>query len=178
MKKQNQLKAMAFAAVLAAVSVALGFFSIRVGDVYKFGFSKLPVVLAGMVLGPLWGALVGAVGDIIAAIPLGWNPLFTLPALFVGSLPWCFTKLLGGKNKFFSVVVSTVISRVLMSGFLLTVLLGYVYGWFEPITKFNTMLSVRLVTAFVESIVEGVAIYFIINAKGIDRIIKKNHIEL
>lgn len=178
MKKQNQLKALVFAACLAAISIVLGYVSIRVGDVYKFGFSKLPVVLASVVLGPLWGAFVGAVGDIIGALPLGWNPLFTIPAIFVGALPWLFEKLFGGKKNVFSVVGATVISRILMSGILLTLLLGYVYGWFDPMTKFWTMLTVRLVTAAVESVVEGVIVYILVRNRQINKLLEKNNVLL
>lgn len=178
MKKQNQLKALAFAAILTAMSVALSYFSVRVGEVYKFGFSKLPVVIAGIALGPVWGAFVGAASDLIGAIfaGLGINLLFTIPPVLLGIFPWVFMKIFRGGRSTANIIIMTVAGRVLLSGLLLTVLLGYVYGWFTPISKFYTMLSIRLVTAAVESVIEGIICIIIFKNESIMKIFRRNEV--
>lgn len=159
----EKLRALVLSAALIALSIVLTrLASINVGEVYRFGFGKLPVVFASIYLGPLPGLAVGALSDIIGAIlTTGCNPLFTIPAAFAGVLPWCFLVLLDGKKTLPRVLTATVFARVITSGMMLTLLLAYVCKWFTPISKFWTMLSIRTLTALVESTVEGVVVYLI-----------------
>ncbi len=53
----------------------------------RIGFGFLPVAVAGIAYGPFWGAVTGAVGDILGMIiypPAEYFPGFTLTALLTG----------------------------------------------------------------------------------------------
>lgn len=87
---------LALSAVMAALSVVLTrFASVRVAiagvEGVRLGLGALPNMLAGVIIGPLYGALSGAVSDIIgfALSPLGggYMPHFTLTAALAGAIP-------------------------------------------------------------------------------------------
>ena len=57
----------------------------------RLAFGDIPIILAGLILGPLGGGLVGATGDLpgFALNPMGgaYFPGFTLTAALTGVLP-------------------------------------------------------------------------------------------
>ena len=56
----------------------------------RIGFGGLPIILAGVAFGPLAGAVVGAIADILGYLinPLGpYFPQFTLTSLLTGLIP-------------------------------------------------------------------------------------------
>ncbi len=73
--------------LLVAMSVVCGkFLQFPVGDTLRFSLENLPVLFAGMAFGPLAGALVGVLADLIGCVAVGYtiNLLVTLGAMAVG----------------------------------------------------------------------------------------------
>ena len=73
--------------LLVAVSVVCGkFLQFPVGEALRFSFENLPILLGGMVFGPLAGALTAVVADLIGCLAVGYaiNPLVTLGAAAIG----------------------------------------------------------------------------------------------
>ena len=59
----------------------------------KIGFGVLPVLLAGVLFGPVYGGIVGALTDLLQALlfPKGaYMPWFTLVGIFFGLIPGLF----------------------------------------------------------------------------------------
>ncbi len=90
-RKQNvvfgSLKIMLAVTLLAAVSIICGkYLKIPVGDVMRFSFENLPVLLAGIVFGPVAGAVTGILADLVGCLLVGYqiNPLVTVGAAAVG----------------------------------------------------------------------------------------------
>lgn len=85
--------------LLVAVSVVCGkFLQFPVGEALRFSFENLPILLGGMVFGPLAGALTAVVADLIGCLAVGYaiNPLVTLGAAAIGFVGgWLYR--LGGK---------------------------------------------------------------------------------
>lgn len=82
-------RALCLAALLAAMSLLLGKFlqiPTPFSDIVRISFENLPVILAGMLLGPLAGAMTGVVADLVGCAAYGYaiNPLITLGAGAVG----------------------------------------------------------------------------------------------
>ena len=90
MKKQSYkkpLKLIVALAMLTAISIVCGkFLAIRGGDILRFSFENLPIIFAGIAFGPLSGALVGTVADLIGCVLVGYaiNPLVTVGAAAIG----------------------------------------------------------------------------------------------
>ena len=76
-------------ALLIALSIVCGkFLQFPVGEMLRFSMENLPILLAGMAFGPLTGALVGVVADLIGCLAVGYviNPIITLGAAVIGSV--------------------------------------------------------------------------------------------
>lgn len=85
----KSIRGMCFAAILSAMSLILGKFMQIPNPFQEFiriSFENLPIVLSGIVLGPVAGALVGTVADLIGCLLYGYtiNPLITLGGAAVG----------------------------------------------------------------------------------------------
>ena len=82
-------RARCLAGLLAAMSLILGKFlqiPTPFAEFVRISFENLPVILAGLVLGPLAGAMTGAVADLVGCLAYGYsiNPIITLGAASVG----------------------------------------------------------------------------------------------
>ena len=80
-------KGIPFAAVLIAMSIVFGkYLSINVGPFMRFGFENLPLILGGIFFGPIMGAVIGVISDLIGCLLVGYtiNPLVMLGATVVG----------------------------------------------------------------------------------------------
>ena len=83
----GSLRALAVSAFLAALSIVCGkYLAINAGPVMRFSLENLPILFAGIVLGPLWGILVGGVADLVGCVMVGYtiNPIVTLGAVSIG----------------------------------------------------------------------------------------------
>ncbi len=92
-------RALCLAALLAAMSLILGKFlqiPTPFAEFVRISFENLPVILAGIVLGPLAGAMTGAVADLVGCLAYGYsiNPLITLGAASAGLVAGLFGLLL------------------------------------------------------------------------------------
>ena len=97
MKKEKGLKnvyVLVYAAMLAAISVVIGIFCknfLNFGNgLFRITLENFPIILAGIAFGPVVGACVGAVADIISFMlstqTLAISPIVTLGAAAVGAV--------------------------------------------------------------------------------------------
>ncbi len=110
---------MCFAAMLVALSIAIAAFC----KVYlSFGairvtFENLPILLSGVLFGPLVGAATGVTADIISCIiaanPI--SPIITVGAAMVGAVSGTFSHYIFKKYSTTRVFVSTLAAHVLGS---------------------------------------------------------------
>ena len=94
-------RALCLAALLAAMSLILGKFlqiPTPFAEFVRISFENLPVILAGILLGPIAGAMTGVVADLVGCLAYGYtiNPLITLGAgavgLVAGLLGWLLAR--------------------------------------------------------------------------------------
>jgi len=80
-------RTLATCALLAAVSVVLARLIIPMPNATtRFSIEAVPIFMAGMLFGPLPGALVGFVADLVGCLfsGYGYNPLFSVPPILYG----------------------------------------------------------------------------------------------
>ena len=114
-KRFSSVEKITLAAMLLAISVALGtiskFIQIPHLSFLTFSFTPTIVVFASLCLGPLYGAIVGGLADLLPAFfyPTGaYNFLLTIVFILLGIIPWCLekmTKLIRGKINFLPLVI-------------------------------------------------------------------------
>lgn len=88
-KKKMPLKILAASSLLVAISIICGkYLAIPGGEVLRFSFENLPIMMAGILFGPVAGVAVGVVADLVGCFLVGYtvNPLVTLGAAAIGFL--------------------------------------------------------------------------------------------
>ena len=120
MKKQTTVlatKALAFCALLAAMSIVLArFLSYAPFGSVRWSLDKFPLFLAGLLFGPLAGAMTGFVADAAGSMmQYGFNPILCPPAILFG--------LFGGLMRCFVAKKGKLLLRLAVS-YLLPVVLG------------------------------------------------------
>lgn len=97
MKLNKRLIVLVFCALLAAMTVIFKELSINISDWLRFSLENTPILLAGILFGPVAGMMTGAVGDIVGCIYCGFgiNPMITVGAALIGGvsgLVFCLAK--------------------------------------------------------------------------------------
>ncbi len=125
------------AAILTAISIVLSrFLSIFISQTLKIGFSSIPLMLCGLMFGPLVGAMSGLAADLIGAmIFLGgqFHLGFTLSSILTAVIPALVKKYLikDKKNSTLLIVVSVIltflVAHLLLNSLWLTQLYGMTY---------------------------------------------------
>lgn len=141
MKSKINLKTLVFVAMLVAVEVVLSRFLSIATPIVKIGFGFVPIAICGMMYGPIWAGVAGAMADIIGAIlfPIGaYFPGFTLSAALTGVVFGLF--LYNRKGNWLqlagAVSINCVGISLILSTFWLTIITG---------TTFMALLPTRVV---------------------------------
>lgn len=89
-KKSLSVKSVVLLGLMVALNVVLGRFSIQITPEVRLSvLGFIPIAMAGMLMGPLYGGLVGAAGDVLNYALFthaygGYFPGYTLTALLSG----------------------------------------------------------------------------------------------
>lgn len=88
MKLNKRLSVWIFCALLAALTMVFKRFAVVNIDWFRVSLENTPVLLSGILFGPLAGLVTGAVGDILGCFYCGFgiNPVITLGMALVGGL--------------------------------------------------------------------------------------------
>ena len=122
---------LAYCALLAAVSVVLARFVIPMpNDSTRFSIEAVPIFIAGMLFGPLPGALVGFTADFVGCLfsPFGYNPIFSIPPILYGLFGGIFQHFLGKKINIPRLVLAFLPPVILGSLLYQSATLAYMYG--------------------------------------------------
>ena len=93
------VRTLAMCAVLVAMSIILGkYLAIRGGEILRFSFENLPILMAGILFGPAAGVVTAVAADLVGCVMVGYaiNPLVTLGAASIGLLGGLCWRLFGG----------------------------------------------------------------------------------
>ena len=107
--------------MLIAISIVCGkYLAIRGGDILRFSFENLPIIFAGIAFGPISGAAVGVIADLVGCVMVGYpiNPLVTVGAAAIGAVSGVGDILFGRIMHFkrsLSIAISTVSAHVVGS---------------------------------------------------------------
>ena len=150
-------KSVSMIGIMVAMEVILARFSIHTWNL-KIGFSFVPIVIAAVLYGPVAGGMVAAIGDVISAFlfPVGaYFPGFTLTAFLAGVLYGLFLK---KKASFFNVLFCVLIIQGIISQFINTFFISYLYG-----SPYWPLFVTRIAQTAALGLVQLVCIYLIAN---------------
>ena len=170
----KNLKSMVMAAMLLAIAVVLGFFTLQLTEFIKIGFAYIANEFAGMMFGPVVGSLIGALADVLKYMvnPTGpFFPGFTISGFFGGLIYGMvlYKKPLSVKRIIVANTLVTVLVNLLLNTYWLTLLYGNAYMALLParIVKQLVMLpsEVILFYAVARVLVKSGLFAFIRNTK-------------
>ncbi len=133
----NSLRALVIAAMLTAISVVIGIICKSAlnfgGGLFRITFENLPIIMAGVMFGPIVGGLVGIATDIISyllsgqAYPL--NFVVTLGACSVGVVSGFIAKFIIKKPGYAKIIISGMAAHIIGSMIIKPIGLFAFYQW-------------------------------------------------
>ena len=169
-KNRQYLRRLCLGGLLVALSIVFGkLLAFNIGELFRISFENLPIVLAGIALGPLWGALVGAVADLVGCLIVGYtvNPFITLGAIAIGAVSGVVFKL-WSTNTQAKVFLTVAMSHICGSILIKTAGLSWFYG-----TDFFMLLFSRCANYALIIALEYTIIYILIKNKSIREILSR-----
>ena len=163
----NNLRILAVSAFLAALSIVCGkYLALPVGNVLRFSFENLPILLAGMMFGPITGALVGIVADVLGCVMVAYtiNPLVTLGAACIGLLGGVLFRLTKKLPLLWQTCLTVILTHLVASVIVKTFGLAAYYDM-----PFHILLLWRLLNYAVVGVVEWLLLYTILKNQALRR---------
>lgn len=153
----RQPRTIASCAMLAAVAIVLGYFSIELGNYLKIGFSSIPNRLVDYLFGPVVGIYFGGLLDILKYIikPTGtFFPGFTFDAMLAGMI--CGSILYGRKLTIWRVLLAKLLVLMICNVFFNTLWISLLYG-----KAFMVLLPARLLKNLVMWPIDSFILYLV-----------------
>jgi ECF transporter S component (folate family) len=172
-EQRSNLHKLTLCALLVAMSIVFSrVFTISTGFV-RFNLGALPVVLAGVLLGPGGGFAAGAIADILGGVLAGYaiNPIITLGAAVVGLVPglvWRYAGRIGLEDQNLRLGAGILLGHLLGSMILnsLALHIFYNYAW--------SVLAVRVPNYLVLSAVEFVLVRILLENRMFRSLARSN----
>lgn len=136
-RAEKELRRLTLAALFTAMSVVIGIFcktALNFGDgLVRITFENLPIILAGITLGPIWGGVVGLSSDLLSYLLSGqaYAPiiLVTVGATLVGVVSGAVAKCVVGERRTLRIILSGALAHLVGSMIVKPVGLFSIYGW-------------------------------------------------
>ena len=168
MKKEKALplKIVAILSMLCAISIILGkYLAIPGGEVLRFSFENLPILLAGMAFGAVAGVITGVLADLVGCLMVGYaiNPIVTLGATAIGLLGGLVYKLCGKFSLFARVLITVFSAHIIGSVVIKTFGLAKFYSM-----PFFELMLWRSINYVIVAALEFIILYFILKNKAVN----------
>lgn len=163
MKRKFTPMDLAVMGLLTALTIiASRYLKIEIGTMIRLNFSSSFIMLSGIWLGPIAGALVGLVSDLLGCVVGGYaiNPMYTLMPMMVGVFAaLCLPIFKKYKNVFVYALVILVITLI-TSTFYGTWVLSIYYG-----SPFWPNFWTRLVQGLCSTVMNTIVVYMLYNSQ-------------
>lgn len=167
-KRRISSELLVIGALLSAMSIIFGkFLAINITTMIRISFENLPILLMGFLFGPLAGALVGIVSDLIGCLLVGYaiNPIITLGAGCLGLLAGFIYRMpfFGNKAKL-RCLTASLIPHFVGSVAVKTLGLYLAYD-FPPV-----IFPIRIGIYFLIGLAEGILIWLLLKTKVLQKV--------
>ena len=169
-KAKTHLRVLLLMGILIALSIVFGkYLAFNVGEMIRISFENLPILLAGIFLGPICGMTVAVAADLLGCLLVGYaiNPVVTVGAaaigLFAGISAYLFRRLPLSAR----VVLIVLISHLIGSVAIKTAGLAAFYATSYPILALWRTLNYLLVGT-----AEGVLLFILLKSAVKDALLK------
>jgi ECF transporter S component (folate family) len=158
MKTKNLIILSLFSAISIVLTRFLAFYIPFFGsnDV-RISLGDVPIMLAGLIFGPIAGALTGAVSDVIGAtmFPAGpFFPGFTLSAMLAGAIPGLLQPFLRRKISYVTIFMTVLLTQLTTSILFNTLWLSMIFG-----IPFSVLVLPRAAITILMTVIYALIIY-------------------
>ena len=164
---RSNLRLLAVSAFLAALSIICGkYLALSLGNVLRFSFENLPILLAGMMFGPITGLVVGAVADVVGCVMVAYpiNPLVTLGAACVGLFGGLLFRLTRKLPLLWQTFVTVIATHLVASVIVKTVGLAAYYDM-----PLHILMLWRLLNYVIVGVAEWLLLYTVLKNQALRR---------
>jgi ECF transporter S component (folate family) len=159
----SKTKKLVVSGILVALSIVLTrLFVVNIEQTIRISFGFVPIMLAGMLLGPIWGLAVGGLADLLGCLLFGVSPFLpiTLTSALVGLLAWLLYRLTAGRKEWLRVLISVSVTQIICSMFLQTLWLSLLM----PGTTFAGLFFWRAVVALATIPIFTILLYAVLKS--------------
>ncbi len=164
---------MAYCALLAALSVVLSRLVIPMPSEFtRFSVGMVPIFLAGLLFGPMPGAMVGFAADLVGCLfsGYGYNPIFCVSPILYGLIAGIFRHFYASGVTLPKLICIYLLPMALGSVLYMSWAMGWVYGGENGFMgMFLSQLASRSIQYAVTLPVDAVLTYLLFNAKIFER---------
>ena len=175
--KRNPILALTLSAMLIAMSVVIGIFCKTFlnfgGGLFRITFENLPIILSGIMFGPLVATAVGVATDLVSYLlsPQIYPPnlVVTLGAATVGFISGFISHFLVKKQGYAQIIISGIAAHAVGSMIIKSIGLFSFYGW-AVIWRVPTYIVIAAVEITILCLLYKNATF----RRLIDKFVKKN----
>ena len=167
----GNLRLLAVSAFLAALSIVCGkYLAFPKEGVLRFGFENLPILLTGMMFGPIVGMIVGVVADLIGCVLVGYpiNLIVTVGAACIGLLGGLLFRLTKKLPLLWQTCITVILTHLLASVIVKTIGLAQFYAQTYDMPFYVLMLW-RLFNYIIVGVAEWFLLYTVLKNKALRR---------
>jgi len=161
----SNLKILVISAILTALSIVFGkYLAINIGESIRFSFENLPLLIAGLYLGPITGMAVGIAADLLGCVLVGYsiNPIITLGAAMIGLIAGYCGKLI--RSPLPRTLAAAFFSHAVGSVFIKTVGLSLFYQM-----PFGPTVALRSVTYAIVFALESAILWLLSKSRSFEK---------
>ena len=150
-RRTPKIKQLIISAMLVALSIVLGkLLQIPIGNSIRISFENLPIIMGGIVFGPVQGLLIGVVSDLVGCLLVGYtiNPIITVAAGLMGLIPGLLALLIK-KRSYIMLSVIELITHTTCSVILKSIGLWLMYS--TPFEVLILRLPIYIAISFAEA---------------------------
>ena len=133
----KSIKELTLAAMLVAMSVVIGIFCKSIlnfgGGLFRITFENIPIIIAGLLFGPIVGGVSGLASDLISYLLSGQvyppNLIVTLGAFMIGVVSGVVAKFVIKKRSSMQIIVAGGLAHIVGSMIIKPIGLYTFYGW-------------------------------------------------
>lgn len=168
--------ALTVCALLTALSVILArLLTIIPSEISRFSLEAVPILLAGLLFGPVPGAAVGFAADFIGCLfsPFGYNPIFCLPPILYGLWVGLLRGYVWTKPTVWRVALAVFPAALCGSVLWQSAALALVYGGEAKLAFFLTRLASRSIQFAVTGVIDTAAVWLLLRRNALSPVLHR-----
>ena len=168
--------ALTVCALLTALSIILArLLTIIPSEISRFSLEAVPILLAGLLFGPVPGAAVGFAADFIGCLfsPFGYNPIFCLPPILYGLWAGLLRGYVWTKPTVWRVALAVFPAALCGSVLWQSAALALVYGGKAKLAFFLTRLASRSIQFAVTGVIDTAAVWLLLRRNALSPVLHR-----